>query len=45
MSAYPLVHSHLLVKRLLNLNKPKSLAPALHCESSHHAERTKALWS
>lgn len=33
MSAYPLVHSHLLVKRLLSLNKPKSLAPALHCES------------
>ncbi|KAG0662391.1 hypothetical protein C6P46_003337 [Rhodotorula mucilaginosa] len=30
MSAYPLVHSHLLVKRLLSLNKPKSLAPALH---------------
>lgn len=27
---YPLAHSHLLLKRLLALNKPKSLAPAFH---------------
>ncbi|GJN89835.1 hypothetical protein Rhopal_002824-T1 [Rhodotorula paludigena] len=27
---YPLVHSQLLLQRLLALNKPKSLAPALH---------------
>ncbi|GAA5927621.1 hypothetical protein JCM3775_006035 [Rhodotorula graminis] len=30
-SLYPLVHSQQLLQRLLALNKPKSLAPALHC--------------
>lgn len=35
MSApYPLVHSHLLLQRLISLSKPKSLAPAFHCEYS-----------
>lgn len=29
-SLYPLSHSHQLLQRLLALNKPKSLAPALH---------------
>lgn len=27
---YPLLHSHLLIKRLLSLNKPSSLRPARH---------------
>ncbi|GAA5888395.1 hypothetical protein JCM5296_003317 [Sporobolomyces johnsonii] len=30
MSAYPMQHSYLLLKRLLALNKPKSTAPAHH---------------